>query len=79
MVMEVKLPKEIELKIKKDKNLEGIIKRKIEKEMSRKVKEDAFFSMLFDSLLEDSKLTDEDIDEVDHKIKEGIMESLEWK
>ncbi len=79
MGMEVKLPKEIELKIKKDKILEGIIKRRIEREMSREIKEDAFLSMLFDSLLEESELTDEDVDEIDHKTKKGIMENLEWK
>lgn len=47
--------------------------------MSREIKEDAFLSMLFDSLLEESELTDEDVDEIDHKVKKGIMESLEWK
>jgi len=35
--------------------------------------------MMFDKLLEDSDLTEEDIDEIDHKVKRGIMESTGWK
>ncbi len=47
--------------------------------MSREIKEDAFLSMLFDSLLEESELTDEDTDEIDYKVKKGIVESLGMK
>lgn len=35
--------------------------------------------MLFDELLENSELTEEDVDEIDHKVKKGIMERLGWK
>ncbi|MDY6864477.1 MAG: hypothetical protein SVY15_00690 [Halobacteriota archaeon] len=79
MVIEVKVPKEIDLKIKSDKDLEGIIKRKIEMEIFKEIKGDIFLSMLFDKLLEESELTGGDVDEIDHKVKKGIMENLGWK
>jgi len=78
-MIEVRLPKEIELKIRRDKELERIIKIKLEMEVSREIKEDIFLSMLFDELLENSELTEEDVDEIDHKVKKGIMERLGWK
>ena len=79
MAIEVKLPKEIELKMKSDKDLEGIVKRKIEQEIFREIKGDIYLSMLFDKLLEESELTEEDVDEIDHKVKKGIMENLGWR
>ena len=77
--MKIKLPKEIELKIKADKELQHIIRRRIEREISREIKEDTFLSLLFDSLLSESKLTKEDISEIDDKVKKGITEKLGWK
>jgi hypothetical protein len=77
--MKIKLPKEIELKVKRDKELQHIIKRRIEREISREIKEDTFLSLLFDSLLSESELTKEDISEIDHKVKKGITERLGWK
>ncbi len=79
MVIDVKLPKEIELTIKKDKFLRDVIRRKIEHEISKEIKEGLFLSMLFDDLLRESKLTEEDVERLDRKIKEGIMERLKWK
>ena len=79
MTMDVKLPKEVELTIKKDKALRDIIRRKIEHEISKEIKEGLFFSMLFDELLEESKLSDKDVDIIDRKVKEGIVERLGWK
>ena len=79
MTIDVKLPKEIELTIKKDKSLRDIIRRKIEHEISKEIKEGLFFSMLFDELLEESKLTEEDINRLDRKVKRGIAERLGWK
>jgi len=79
MVLEIKLPKEIELKIRSDKDLEGIIRRRIERGIFKEIKEDMFLSMLFDKLLEGSELTDGDVDEIDHRVKEGIMENLGWR
>ena len=79
MTMDVKLPKEIELTIKKDKALQDIIRRKIEHEISKEIKEGLFFSMLFDELLKESRLTEEDVNRLDRKVKEGIAERLRWK
>jgi len=79
VTLEVKLPKEIELTMKKDKALRDIIRKKIEHEISKEIKESLFSSMLFDELLEGSKLTEEDVNRVDRKVKEGIVERLGWK
>jgi len=79
VTLDVKLPKEIELRVKRDKALRDIIRRKIEHEISKEIKEGLFFSMLFDEFLEGSKLTEEDVNRVDHKVKEGIVERLGWK
>jgi len=35
--------------------------------------------MLFDDLLKESELTEKDLENLDRKIKEGIMERLGWK
>jgi len=35
--------------------------------------------MLFDDLLKDSELTDEDVDRIDHAVKKRIMKKLRWK
>lgn len=79
MAITIELPKEIGLKIKSDKYLEGIVKKKIEKEIFKEIKEDIYLSMLFDTLLEESELTEGDVDEVDHRVKKGIMETLGWR
>ncbi len=76
MAIKIKLPEEIGLKIKSDKDLEGVVKRKIERKISQEIKEDIFLLMLFDKLLEKSELTERDIDIVDHRVKKGIMETL---
>ncbi len=78
-MLKLKIPKEIDLKLKKEKDLEKIIKIRIEREISGKIKHDLFLLMMFDKLLEDSDLTEKDIDEIDHKVKRGIMESTGWK
>ena len=51
----------------------------MEREISGKIKHDLFLLMMFDKLLEESDLTEKDIDEIDHKVKRGIMESTGWK
>ena len=78
-MLKLKIPKEIDIKLKKEKDLEKIIKIRMEREISGKIKDDLFLLMMFDKLLEDSDLTEKDIDEIDHKVKRGIMESTGWK
>jgi len=79
IMLKLKIPKEIDIKLKKEKDLEKIIKIRMEREISGKIKDDLFLLMMFDKLLEDSDLTEKDIDEIDHKVKRGIMESTGWK
>ena len=74
MAIEIRLPKEVELKIKWDKDLEVIIKTKIEQE----IKKDVFFSMLYDKLLDESELTEKDVNEIGHIVKKDITETLGW-
>ena len=78
MAIEIRLPKEVELKIKGDKELEGIVKTKIEQEISKEIKKDVFLSMLYDKLLDESELTEKDVNEIDHIVKKDIMETLGW-
>lgn len=47
--------------------------------ISNKIKQDLFLAMTFDKLLESSKLTEKDVEEIDHKVKKGIAEKLGWK
>jgi len=79
MAVEIKLPKEIEIRLRRDKNLQRIITKRLEREIAREIKDDLFLVMLFDDLLRESELTEEDVENLDRKIKEGIMERLGWK
>jgi len=78
MAIEIRLPKEVELRIKGDKDLEGIVKTKIEQEISKEIKKDVFLSMLYDKLLDESELTEEDVNEIGHIVKKDITETLGW-
>jgi len=39
---------------------------------------DAFISKIFDDLLRNSELTEEDVNEIDHKMKRQMTEKLGW-
>jgi Zn-dependent M16 (insulinase) family peptidase len=58
---------------------EKIIKIRMEREISSKIKQDIFLLTMFDKLLEESELTEKEIDEIDHQVKRGIMGSTGWK
>ena len=79
MSIEVELPKELELKIKSSKELDALVRRRIERQISADIKNDIFLSMVWDDLLKDSELDEKDIDEIDHRIKRGIAEKLGWR
>jgi len=79
MSIEVDLPKELELKIKASKELDVLVRRRIERQISTDIKNDIFLSMVWDDLLKDSELEEKDIDEIDHRIKRGIAEKLGWR
>ena len=48
MTVEIKLPKEIEIRLGKDKTLQNIITKRLEREIAREIKDDLFLVMLFD-------------------------------
>lgn len=79
MSIEVDIPKELELKIKASKELDVLVKKRIEHQISTDIKNDVFISMICDDLLKESELNEEDVDEIDHKIKKGIVEKLRWR
>ena len=77
-MLKLRVPKEIDFKLRKETDLGKIIKIRMEREISGTIKHDLFLMMMFDKLLEESDLTEEDIDKIDHKIKRGIMEGTGW-
>jgi hypothetical protein len=79
MAIEVELPQEIELKIKANKDLDLLVRKRLEHQIKEDLKNDLFILMLFDELLKDSELTDDDVAELDHKMKRDIMEKLGWR
>ena len=50
-----------------------------ENHIKEDIKNDLFIIMLFDDLLKDSELTQEDVDDFDHRMKREIMETLGWR
>jgi hypothetical protein len=79
MSIEVDIPKELELKIKASKELDVLVRRRIERQISKDIKNDVFISMICDDLLKESELDERDVDEIDHKIKREIAEKLRWR
>jgi hypothetical protein len=79
MAIEVDLPKDLELTIKANRELDILVRKRIERQLAKDIKNDIFFSRTLDDLLIDSDLDEEDIAEIDHKIKRGIMEKLRWR
>lgn len=79
MSIEVDIPKELELKIKASKELDVLVRRRIERQISEDIKNDVFISMICDDLLKESELSEKDVDKIDHKMKRGIAEKLRWR
>jgi len=79
MSIEVELPREIELSIKANKDLDALVRKRIERDILENIKNDIFISKIFDSLLKKSDLSEDDVNELDHKMKREIMEKLEWR
>jgi hypothetical protein len=79
MAIEVELPREIELSIKANKDLDALVRKRIEREILEDIKNDIFISKIFDTLLERSDLSEDDVNELDHKMKREIMEKLGWR
>ncbi|MCU0638030.1 MAG: hypothetical protein MUE87_05365 [Methanothrix sp.] len=79
MSIEVELPREIELSIKANKDLDTLVRKRIERDILENIKNDIFISKIFESLLKKSDLSEDDVNELDHKMKREIMEKLEWR
>ncbi|MGV8174379.1 MAG: hypothetical protein ACP5OU_01610 [Methanothrix sp.] len=79
MSIEVELPREIELSIKANRDLDKLVRKRIERDILENIKNDIFMSKIFDSFLKKSDLSEDDVNELDHKMKREIMEKLEWR
>lgn len=79
MAIEVELPQEIELTIRTNQELDMLVRRRIERDILKDIKNDILISKIFDELLEKSELTEENANEIDHKMKREIMEMLGWR
>ena len=79
MTIEVELPQEIELSLKANKDLDILVRKRIERDIAYDIKNDIFVSRIFNDLLKDSSLTEEDVNELDHKMKREMMETLGWR
>jgi hypothetical protein len=79
MSIEVDLPQEIELTIKAKRELGTLVRKRIERDIVKDIKNDIFLSRIFDDLLKDSELTEADVNKIDHKMKKEMMEKLGWR
>jgi hypothetical protein len=79
MSIEVELPQEIELTIKAKRELGTLIRKRIERDIVKDIKNDIFISGIFNDLLKDSEMTEADVNEIDHKMKREMMEKLGWR
>jgi hypothetical protein len=79
MAIEVELPREIELSIKANKDLDALVRKRIERDILEDIKNDIFISKIFDTPLKRSDLSEDDANELDHKMKREIMEKLGWR
>jgi hypothetical protein len=79
MAIEVELPREIELRIRANKDLDSLVRRRLEHQIQKDIKNDLFLLMTFDDLLKNSVLTEKDIDDLDHRMKREMMEKLGWR
>jgi hypothetical protein len=79
MAIEVELPREIELSIKANRDLDALVRKRIERDILEDIKNDIFISRIFDTLLERSDLSEDDVNELDHKMKREIMEKFGWR
>jgi len=79
MAIEVELPREIELSMMANKELDVLVRHRIARDILETIKDDIFLSKIFDTLLKKSDLSEDDVDELDHKMKREMMEKLGWR
>ena len=71
--------REIELKIRANKDLDLLVRRRLAHQIQKDLKNDLFLLMTFDDLLKDSELTEGDVSDLDHKMKREMRKLLGWK
>ncbi len=79
MAIEVELPREIELRIRGNRDLDLLVRRRLEHQIQKDLKNDLFLLMTFDDLLKDSDLTEDDVSDLDHRMKREVRERLGWR
>jgi hypothetical protein len=79
MATEVELPRDIELRIRANKDLDSLVRRRLEHQIQKDLKNDLFLLMTFDDLLKSSELTEDDINKMDRRMKREMMEKLGWR
>ncbi|MGQ4915110.1 MAG: hypothetical protein ACP6IU_10255 [Candidatus Asgardarchaeia archaeon] len=72
--IELEIPYELAIILKKDPLLKKYLRDKLISELYKKLTQ----LYIADELFKDSKLTEEDIMELDKKIKKKVMEKLKW-
>ncbi|HPS90575.1 MAG TPA: hypothetical protein PKV33_00335 [Methanothrix sp.] len=65
--------------MKASKELEMLVRKRIERDIAESIKNDMFICGVLNSLLKKSDITLEDVDELDHKMKREMMEKLGWR
>ncbi|MDD2755183.1 MAG: hypothetical protein PHS80_06595 [Methanothrix sp.] len=79
MTIEVELPLEIELLMKASRELETLVRKRIELDIAESIKNDIFICGVLNTLLKRSDLTLEDANELDHMMKREMMKRLGWR
>lgn len=79
MSIEVEIPKEIELKIRANRDLDLLVRRRLAHQIQKDLKNDLFLLMTFDDLLKESELSESDVNDLDHRMKREMMEKLGWR
>ena len=78
MLIEVAIPREIELKIRANRDLDLLVRRRLEHQIQKDLKNDLFLLMTFDDLLKNSELSEDDVNDLDRRMKREMMEKLGW-
>jgi hypothetical protein len=55
------------------------VRRRLEHQIQKDLKNDLFLLMTFEDLLKNSELTEDDVKDLDHRMKKEIMEKLRWR
>jgi hypothetical protein len=79
MTIEIELPTEIEATIRANEHLDLLMRKRLEHQIQKEIKNDIFPLMAFNDLLKDSEITEEDVNDLGHRMKRELMEKLGWR